>query len=128
MLETSRSTKAQRWNQEVKAGTWVWAPVMRTLVAEAILGLDTGLFIYFLCGQEPRLTILGHGRRCSECNRLRQTEEVEGEMTLAAGVFFHLHSAASPRGLRILTLNTTLGTMALPPHFSLESHICSVLP
>lgn len=94
MLETNRSTKAQKCNQEVKAGAWVWAPVMRTLVAEAILGLDTGLFIHFLCGQEPRLTILGHGRRCSECNRLRQTEEVEGEMILAAGVFFHLHSAA----------------------------------
>ena len=85
--------KLRNGTRKQKRGRDEYVPGMRTWAAEAILGLDTGLFIAFLCGQELGLASLGHRGKGSECNRLRQTEEVEREMTSVVGICFRLRSA-----------------------------------
>lgn len=53
-------------------------PAIRTLVAEAILGLDTGLFISFLCGQnqsERVSDVQEDAGRITTWSRLRRWKE-----------------------------------------------------
>lgn len=77
-------TRKQKWGRDETV------PEMRTWVAEGVPGLDIGLFTAFLCGREPGLASLGLRGKGGKCDRLRQTEEVEREMTPVVDICFPL--------------------------------------
>lgn len=85
--------KLRNGTRKQKRGHDESVPEVRTWVAEAVPGLDTGLFTAFLCGREPGLASLGLRGKGGECDRLRQTEEVERETTPMVDICFPLHPA-----------------------------------